>query len=173
MPHPVARRDGPRVWAVFTLLAAAALARAAADPPDAKVPPAPAAAAPPPPPKALSEAAAKGVDELNKTIDALWRSGTFAEAVEPARQIAAICEKALGPDHWHTADARRQVETLNTIAGLPAEGRRALAAGPAMFQELKGAFGKARYADAERLGRQLVEAWRHWLGQDHPDTAPS
>ena len=136
MPPLVARRRGPARWAALTLLAAAALARAAAaDPPDPKAAPPPAAApAPATPPKALSGDDARKVAALSKAIDDLWRAGKFAEAVEPARQAAAVCEQALGPDHWRTADARRRVETLDAIAGLPEEGRRALAAVPALHQ---------------------------------------
>src|SRR5262245_34728406 len=118
MPNRVARRDGPRRGAVLTLLAAAALARAAvADPPDPQAtPPSGAAPAPAPPPKALAGDDARKVADLNKAIEDLRRAGKFAEAVEPARQIVAVCERALGPDHWGTADARRRVETLGTIA---------------------------------------------------------
>jgi CHAT domain-containing protein/Tfp pilus assembly protein PilF len=113
------------------------------------------------------------VAELNKVIDGLWRAGKFAEAVEPARQVAAISEKALGTDHWQTSDARRNVETLRVIAGLPEEGRRAMAAVPALHPEFAQAHGKARYADAERLARQIVEVRLRWLGEAHPDTALS
>src|SRR5262249_42380291 len=102
------------------------------------------------PPKSLAGDDARKVAELNKAIDDLWRAGKFAGAVAPARQAVAVCAKALGSDHWQTADARRKVETLRTIAGLPEEGRRALAADPALFQECGEAYGKARYADAER-----------------------
>jgi tetratricopeptide (TPR) repeat protein len=175
MPNRVARRDGPRRGAVLTLLAAAALARAAvADPPDPKsAPPSEATPAPAPAPKSLSGDDARKVAELRKAIDDLWRAGKFAEALGPARQAAAVCEQALGRDHWQTADARRRVETLDKIAGLPEEGRQALAAVRALDQEFREAYGKERYADAERLARQLVEVQRHWLGEAHSDTADS
>src|SRR5262249_17930147 len=108
MPHRVARRDGPRVRAVLALLAAAALARAPPAPPPHPQPAAPAGAPPrpAPPPKTLSGDADRKVAALSKAIDDLWRAGKFAEAVETARQAVAICEKALGPEHWRTADAR-------------------------------------------------------------------
>jgi tetratricopeptide (TPR) repeat protein len=116
---------------------------------------------------------ARKVAELTKAVDDLWRAGKFAEAVAPARQAVAVCEQALGPDHWRTADARRKVETLETIAGLPEEGRKALAAVPALDQEFREAYGKASYADAERLVRQTLEVRRRRLGEAHPDTAKS
>jgi CHAT domain-containing protein/tetratricopeptide (TPR) repeat protein len=175
MPRPVAPRAGPGRWAVLTLLSAAALACvAAADPRDPQAPPPqPAAATPSPSPKKLSEADSKRLNDLGKSIAALWQAGKFAEAVGPARQAAAIFEKALGPDHWRTADARRKVETLETVAGLPEEGRKALAAYRVVYQEFLDAYEKASYPDAERLGRQLLEVRRRFLGEGHPDTAES
>src|SRR5262245_50590019 len=71
---------------------------------------APAADRPAPIPKSLTDADARRVEALNKTIDQLRRAGQFTEAIEPAKQILAICEKALGPDHWQTADARREID---------------------------------------------------------------
>src|SRR5262249_5055730 len=148
MSPRLARREGPGRWAALTLLAAAGLARAAgADPPDPKAPP-PSEAAPPP--KQLSEADTRRVAELPKAVDALRRAGQFAEAVAPARQVVVICEKALGPDRWRTADARRQVETLRTIAGLPEEGRRALASVVALEQGAKAALERGENIESER-----------------------
>src|SRR5262249_35091022 len=149
MPCRVPPRAGHCRWAVLALLATAFLAwGAVADPPGPKVTPHAAAdSTPSPAPKKLSEADAKHVAELTKSIDTLWRAGKFTEAVEPARQVTAIDEKALGPDHWQTADANRKVETLRTIAALPEEGRRALADLPALQQEFLGDFEKARYMD--------------------------
>src|SRR6516165_117751 len=69
---------------------------------------------------------AQQVESLSKTINQLKSASQFAEAVEPARKVLATCQKALGPDHWQTADARRKVETLETIAALPEEGRKAM-----------------------------------------------
>src|SRR5262249_3847945 len=151
MPLTLPRRFGAGHWAVLALLAAALLGRStSADPPDRKAPSPP--AAPAPAPKQLSEADAKWVGAQSKTIDALGRAGKFAEAVAPARQVVEVYEKALGPDHWQTADARRLVETLKTIDTLPEEGRRALAARKALYEAFLDADGKARYEDAERLG---------------------
>src|SRR5262249_57350789 len=121
-----------------------------------------------PPQRKLSESDAKRIGEVGKTIDAFWRAGKFAEAVGPARQAVAICEQALGPDQWQTADARRKVETLETIAALPEEGRRALAAVPALNQETREAYGKARDADAEPLRRPIQQGLRPWRRAARP-----
>jgi CHAT domain-containing protein/Flp pilus assembly protein TadD len=175
MLRPVVRRTGPRGRAFFTLLLATSLEYAAvADSPDPKASPrSGATSGAMPQPKTLSADDASRVAELNNAVDGLWRAGRFAEAVGPARQALAVWEAALGPDHWGTANARRKVETLNAIAGLPEEGRRALAAVPAQSQEFLELRGKARSADAEQLARQILEVRRRWLGEDHPDTASS
>src|SRR5262249_44362168 len=95
MPRPLTRRAGPGRWPVLPLRAAAAPARAgAAAPPDPQAPP-PSGAAPESssPPKALTGDDARKVAALNRAIGDLWGAGQFAEAVGPARQVVAVCEK--------------------------------------------------------------------------------
>src|SRR5262249_42147598 len=101
------------------------------------------------------------------------RAGRFAEAIEPAKQVLAVCEKALGPDHWQTADARRTIETLKTIVGLPEEGRRAMASVGSLAEEADALEDRAKYVDSEKIRREVMEGVRRWLGEDPPDTALS
>jgi len=124
-------------------------------------------------PKSLGAGDVKRVEELNETIDKLWRSGKFAEAVAPARQVVAVFEKAVGSDHWYTVNARRNEETIRTIIELPQEAHRELAAVPTLEQEASEAYGNARYADAATLWRQVLKVRLRWLGEGHPDTASS
>ena len=74
----------------------------------------------PPPDTLVASLVAHAPIATNQAIDALWQAGKFAEAVGPAREVDAVCEKGLGPDHWQTADARRKVQSLEKFAGLPA-----------------------------------------------------
>jgi tetratricopeptide (TPR) repeat protein len=123
--------------------------------------------------RTLQGDAAQQVESLTKTIDQLKRAGQFAEAVEPARKVLAVCEKVLGSNHWKTADARRAVEDLRTIATLPEEGRKALASVGDLEQKYKAEYQRAHYAESERISHTLLEIRRKWLGEDHPDTAAS
>jgi CHAT domain-containing protein/tetratricopeptide (TPR) repeat protein len=113
----------------------------------------------------------KRVDELENAIHSLWGDGKFDEAVEAARKALAICEKALGTDHWRTAGLRRMVKSLRMIAALPAEGRRAVASLPALDAAGKAAYDGARYEEAVNLARRALEICRRWMGERHPDTA--
>src|SRR5262245_34297120 len=61
---------------------------------------------------------------LKEQIQRLSRSGEFEAALKPAREVLTLCERALGPDHWETADSRLKIQTLETIAKLPEEGRK-------------------------------------------------
>ena len=133
----------------------------------------PARAQPPPSPKTLAAGDATRIEELGRSIDSLWRAGKFDEATVAARQAESVVEMALGTDDWQTAAARRRTKTLNTIAGLPEEGRREMSTIPALQQEMEDAFGKASYADAERLERRLLDVRSRRLGEGHPDTADS
>jgi CHAT domain-containing protein/tetratricopeptide (TPR) repeat protein len=121
----------------------------------------------------MSEADSKRIGELKQAIDALLRKGMFAEAIKPASQAVAICEKALGADHWQTADKRRLVEILRAIAALPADGKRALAGAPGLNAAGEAAYKKAQYEEAANLFRRALEIQRRWLGERHPDTAAS
>jgi CHAT domain-containing protein/Tfp pilus assembly protein PilF len=116
---------------------------------------------------------ARQVEALTQTIDRLKRAGQFAEAVEPARKILATCQKALGPDHWQAADARRAVADLRTIAALPEQGRKAMATVEQVRGEAIAASEAARYAEADRLSRRVLETCQRWLGEGHPSTLGS
>jgi hypothetical protein len=106
-------------WAALALLLAVGLAHAALANPQGPGTAQALATPPAPTRKTLSGGDSKRVDELNKTIDALRREGKFAEAIEPARKILAIRQKALGPDHWQAVDACRAVDDLRSITALP------------------------------------------------------
>jgi hypothetical protein len=114
---------------------------------------------------------AQQVESLTQTIDRLKRAGQFAEAVELARKILATCQKALGPDHWQAADARRAVDDLRTIAALPEEGRKAMASLGELTQKADTERQRGHYAESERIGRILLGICRKWMGEDHPLTA--
>jgi hypothetical protein len=155
------RRIFPRILATLVLAACAQPATA-----DEKQPPQAAV-------RTLQGDDAQQVAALTKTIDRLKSAGQFAEAVEPARKIVAICQKALGPEHWQAADARRAVADLRTIAALPEEGRKAMATVEQVRREAIAASEAARYAEADRLSRRVLETCQRWLGEDHPSTIGS
>ena len=115
----------------------------------------------------------KQVEALRNTIAQLKVAGKFSEADGPAKEVLAICEKALRPGHWQTGDARREVEDLKSIARLPEEGRTAMASMGALEKEHEALTRRARYADAERMCRDVFEICHRWMGADHPWTAYS
>ena len=126
---------------------------------------------PSPSPKTLTGEDAKRVETLEKAVNQLRRAGKFMEAIEPAKQVQAICEKALGPDHWQTADAGWTIETLRATASLPEAGRQAMASVGALEEEADALENRAKYVDAEKNRREVMEKVRRWLGEGHPDTA--
>ena len=55
------------------------------------------------------------VKELDaKTFDR-WKQGQLEEALELARQVLTIREKAQGADHWETFNARATVTAFETV----------------------------------------------------------
>ena len=119
----------------------------------------------------LSEADTRAIDELSSSIEKSSRAGRFAEAVEPAIQAEAIMEKALGPDHWRSADARHRVATMKTIAGLSEEARKALAKALDLRRQFKEAYARYEWTLAERLARESIAVKSRWLGEQHLETA--
>jgi CHAT domain-containing protein/tetratricopeptide (TPR) repeat protein len=166
-------RPGPRLERVVLLFLFAGAAgfpltaAAAAQPERSPIP------TTPPWKRPLSGEAASRVAKLEQQIAQLQREGRFAEAIEPAREAAEIRTRLQGADHWQTADARRAVDDLRTIAALPEEGRKAMASVGELDRKAQVERQRVHYADAERIDRILLEIRRKWLGDDHPDTAQS
>ena len=119
----------------------------------------------------LDEQQSARVAELVEQIDALWRDDRFEDALDPAREVTAAFEAALGPDHWQVGDARRRVDTLAAIAALPEEGQRAMADDLRAAEEAKGLWDRSECAEAEQAFRELVTLRARWLGDEHPRVA--
>ncbi len=131
--------------------------------PDAKAAPRP----------TLSAEQEKQIQNWQKTIAELKSQGRFTDAVGPASQIQAICERVLGVDHWRSADIRRGIADLRLLARLPEEGRKAIQSVLALNERREDSTRKVRYAEAERVGRELLAIDLRWLGEAHPETARS
>jgi CHAT domain-containing protein/tetratricopeptide (TPR) repeat protein len=114
---------------------------------------------------------AKQVAELEKNIDERRRARKFGEAIEPAKEVLAICERALGKEHWKAREASGVVATLMHIAGLSEEGRKAMASVGNLEDKRATARKNNRYDEAERLSQDLLAIHRRWLGEVHTETA--
>jgi len=121
--------------------------------------------------KKLSDADAKRVNTMENTIHGLRRDGKIDAAIASAQDILAICEQTLGPGHWQTGDARRRVETLKHVAGLPEEGKKAMADTMVVDDALNSSDERRRQAVTEKAVRNLLEAQCRWLGEDRAETA--
>jgi CHAT domain-containing protein/tetratricopeptide (TPR) repeat protein len=117
-------------------------------------------------PRSLSDADTHRVKDLNETADRMSLAKSFTKAVQPARQVVAILEKALGPDHWRTGDARRKVENLERFAQMPAEGLKAAAEANDLGNLRNSIYKNGRYSEAERLDREIIAIKEKWLVND-------
>jgi tetratricopeptide (TPR) repeat protein len=115
----------------------------------------------------------KRVRTLDRRIEQLKKAGKFVEAVEPAQEVLAIRRRVLGTENWRTEDARLAVEDLKRIAGLPEEGRKAVASLADLEDQFSAMKSQGRIAEAEPLSRSILEICTRWLGADHPRTARS
>ena len=118
--------------------------------------------------KQLGDAGAKHVEALETTIEQLRREGKFTEALGPAREVLKVCGASLGPDHWRTADARRAIATLEAIAALPEEGRKAMASIGPMNDQVKDLYARGRYAEGVDIARRCFAIRRALAGPGPP-----
>ena len=84
----------------------------------------------------------KRAKQLNQQVIQLYQQGKYTEAVLIAKEVLAIREKALGPDHPDVA------QSLNNLAGL--------------YDSL------GDYAKAEPLYKRSLGIWEKALGPEHP-----
>ena len=157
------RRCGPILIGLGLITLCLEPAVTAQTPPDAKAAPRP----------TLSTEQEKQIQNWQKSIVELGNQGQFAEALGPARQIQALCERVLGVDHWRSADARRGIADLDLMARLPEQGRKAIQSVVALNERREDSYRKVRYAEAERVGQEVLAIKLRWLGEAHPDTADS
>jgi hypothetical protein len=146
MSHP--RRCGPILIALGLIGLGLEPAVTAQTPPDTKTK---AASRP-----TLSAEQEKQIENWRKSIADLKAQARFTEAVGPARQIQALCERVLGVDHWRSADARRGIADLDLMARLPEPGRKAIQSVPALKARWEDFCRKGLYAEAERVGRERL-----------------
>lgn len=124
-----------------------------------------------PQPPVLTGDDAKRVEELGGKVDDLRTAGKYAEAQEPAREILAIRTRGLGAGHWQTADAKRDLQTLERLAALPAEARAEFTAAEKLSAELAGLRRQGKYREGLPVAERMAEIRRRHLGEEHHEVA--
>jgi CHAT domain-containing protein/tetratricopeptide (TPR) repeat protein len=116
--------------------------------------------------------------DANDPVDALWAQidehrlrGAHAEAAGAAGEILAILEADPDAKPHEVAEARRVVETLEHVAGLAADERRAFARADSLEMEHWALWDEGRYAESAALIERELELRRRLLGGSHPEVA--
>jgi CHAT domain-containing protein/Tfp pilus assembly protein PilF len=128
-------------------------------------------------------------DRIDAQSDALFQAGKFAAALPLAQRVAALREKALGPDHVEVAEALNNLADVYRFNGdyssaMPLYERalaiREKALGPehvevaATLNKLAGVYrSKGQYGPAEPLYVRALAIREKVLGPDHADVATS
>jgi CHAT domain-containing protein/tetratricopeptide (TPR) repeat protein len=118
------------------------------------------------PRRELSQADAERAKELYAKAVALGRAGKYDEAQGPVREILELRARVQGEDHFETADARREIETLKKLAALPEAGRVEYRKTYVLSDEMGELWRKGRYADALRPAEQILDIYRRLLGPE-------
>jgi CHAT domain-containing protein/tetratricopeptide (TPR) repeat protein len=121
----------------------------------------------PSPPRALSTTDEEREKELRSKAVAFGRAGKYEEAQGPVREILELRTRTLGENHFATADTRRELETLKTLAALREADRVEYMKTYVLYDEMGELWNKARYADALRPAEQILDIYRRILGPEH------
>jgi CHAT domain-containing protein/tetratricopeptide (TPR) repeat protein len=125
----------------------------------------------PPARRALTAEDARRVADLEKRLADLVAAGKCREAQEPAREVFTIRTRVQGADHWQSADARRAVETLERLTGLPAADQADHARIAPLQKQAAQLLEHGRAAQALPQFQEVLAICRRVLGEDHPETA--
>jgi CHAT domain-containing protein/tetratricopeptide (TPR) repeat protein len=111
------------------------------------------------------------LSQFNARLRTAEREGRFAQAVETAREIAALHEQARGKQHWLATDARHRVEWYRGLVGLSPEQQRETGRCFRLLAQANRLAGRHRQKEAAVLFRQALDASVRILGEEHLFTA--
>src|SRR5262249_17351318 len=76
-----------------------------------------------------------------------------------------------GAEHWQTANAKRDLQTLERIASLPAEAQAELTDATKLNAELFKLRQQGRYREGIPIAERIVAIRQRHLGEEHSDVA--
>jgi CHAT domain-containing protein/tetratricopeptide (TPR) repeat protein len=118
--------------------------------------------------RASSEASAPLAEALSRLAELHELRGDWARALARRQEALAVRERVDGMDHWRTADARLAVAFAEKVGGLAAADRARVQTALRKEQETAQLQAQGKNAEAERLGLEVLEAYRSVVG---PGTA--
>jgi tetratricopeptide (TPR) repeat protein len=108
---------------------------------------------------------------LEKRIAEAAAADQYAEAIARAEELAALRKNKQGTDHYEFLDAEYQVHTLQKIASLPPEERRAYRDATNYKDQAAVLDRRGKYTAARPLYQKALAIDRKVLGEEHPQTA--
>jgi tetratricopeptide (TPR) repeat protein len=115
----------------------------------------------------------KRLEKLERSMNAAAFAGKMGEALRLAREGEALRRRWQGPRHWQTVDARYAVERWQRLALLSAAAQKQAGRAERLEAEARALYGRARYAEAEKIFRETLALRQKVLGEQQPDTAQS
>jgi tetratricopeptide (TPR) repeat protein len=97
----------------------------------------------------------------------LTDAGLWGEAIKLARQVVGLRTRVQGAGHWQTADAVRNVQTLQKLAALSAADRAEFLALPNLLLEAEELRRKGKQAEGDALADKAWAVSRRVLGAEH------
>jgi tetratricopeptide (TPR) repeat protein len=124
----------------------------------------------PPWQRLLQGADARKAEELDARLRKLQEASRFEEAVQVARELVALREKAQGKDHWEAASARWEEDALQRVLRAD-KGVQDEYAGVFALDRQIGLRSASRAREVQAALEKALAIRRKVLGEEHPGTA--
>jgi CHAT domain-containing protein/tetratricopeptide (TPR) repeat protein len=128
-------------------------------------------------------------DKLNAEVNRLDQAGKYSDAIPVAKQVLALRETALGPDHPDVAQSLNELARLYRAQGRYADAEPLYVRAITIFEKALGPdhpwvgtsvnslavlyYTQGRYAEAEPLYKRSLALREKALGPDRPDVGAS
>jgi tetratricopeptide (TPR) repeat protein len=114
---------------------------------------------------------ARKADALHERVFESLEGAQFTRALQAARELSELRERAQGKDHWQAVDARWQVEALRRVVGKDKKSQADYAEVFRLLNEARTLMEQGRFQQAHSLLEKMLTVLRNVLGEDHPLTA--
>jgi tetratricopeptide (TPR) repeat protein len=130
-------------------------------------------AAPPSPTGKLTAEQAGKLEQLGEDLTKAAYAGRMVEALRLAEQVEALRSRWQGARHWQALDARYEVEAWRRASVVGEARQKQLGLAYRRLAEGRRLDSRRRYAEAEKVYREVLDLSLKVLGEEHPFTALS
>lgn len=122
---------------------------------------------------ALGDEPQDSASVLIENVGKLRSEAKYNEALEAAKELLALRQSVDTTPPYKLGDAKRLVQSLEFITGLPEDEQKSLAVADSLTAEIKTLYSSRKYSESMALVKNQLQIRRSILGEEHPDVAQS